>query len=101
MKVFIASKRVYSVSAVVMWMQCVTESEVAVKKDDFRVRAFGMVFTLAVQTPESPSVRLCYIHATSYKMELYRCSLCQYTVVRGRFVIFKENAVSERAQPSA
>ena len=33
-----------------------------VKKDDFRVRAFGMVFTLAVQTPESPSVRLCYIY---------------------------------------
>ena len=59
-KVFIASKRVYSVPAVVIWMQYVMKSEIALKKDDFRVRAFGMVFTLAVQTPESPSVRLCY-----------------------------------------
>ena len=67
MKVFIASKRVYSVPAVVIWMQYVMKSEIALKKDDFRVRAFGMVFTLAVQTPESPSVRLCYIHATSIR----------------------------------
>ena len=32
------------------------ESAVALRKGDFRVRAFGTVFTLPVQTPESPSV---------------------------------------------
>jgi hypothetical protein len=30
------------------------ESAVTLQKSDFRVRAFGMVFTSAVQTPESP-----------------------------------------------
>ena len=65
-KGFIASKRVYSVPAVVIWMQYVMKSEVALKKDDFRVRAFGMVFTLAVQTPELPSVRLYFLHYCTY-----------------------------------